>query len=83
VLQEDLDKYCSAYVDNVLIFLSRLRADHKAKVKRIVWKLGAAGLHLDVRKSEFSVKQTKYLRFIIKAGKGISMDLDKVAAIKL
>ena len=39
-------------------------------------------MHLDVNKSEFLVKKTKYLGFIIKAGKGISMDPDKLAAIK-
>jgi hypothetical protein len=47
-----------------------------------VQKLGKAGLHLDVDKSEFSVKQTKYLGFIIEAGKGIRMDPKKVEAIK-
>ena len=45
-------------------------------------KLSAARLHLDVRKSKFSIKKTKYLGFIIKASKGISIDLEKVAAIK-
>ena len=39
-------------------------------------------MYLDVNKSEFLVKKTKYLRFIIKAGRGISIDPDKVAAIK-
>ena len=36
---------------------------------------------MDIKKCEFEVKTTKYLRFIIEAGKGISMDLAKVAAI--
>ena len=66
----------------MLIYLSRLKADYKAKVKAVVQKLSAARLHLDVRKSKFSVKKTKYLGFIIKASKGISIDLEKVAAIK-
>jgi hypothetical protein len=43
--------------------------------------LGAAGLHLDVDKSEFSVKKTKYLGFIIEAGQGMNMDPEKVSAI--
>ncbi|KAF9700524.1 hypothetical protein EKO04_001724 [Ascochyta lentis] len=62
---------CSAYVDDVLIYSSGTREEHEAKVKEIVQKLGAAGLHLDVGKSEFSVKSTKYLGFIIEAVKGI------------
>ena len=44
--------------------------------------MGKAGLHLDVGKSEFSVKKTKYLGFIIEAGKGVHMDPDKIAAIR-
>ncbi|XPS94913.1 hypothetical protein M3J09_004211 [Ascochyta lentis] len=82
VLREYLDEWCSAYVDDVLIYSSGTREEHEAKVKEIVQKLGAAGLHLDVGKSEFSVKSTKYLGFIIEAGKGIRMDPAKVAAIK-
>ena len=82
MLRECLDEWCSAYVDDVLIYSSGSRAEHETKVKEIVQKLGAAGLHLDVEKSEFSVKRTKYLGFIIEAGKGIRMDPEKVAAIK-
>ena len=65
-----------------LFFLDRSKKDYKAKVKAIIGKLGAAGLHLNVGKSKFSIKKTKYLQFIIEAGKGISIDLDKIAAIK-
>ena len=46
-------------------------------------RLGVAGLHLDIGKSKFSIKITKYLEFIIKARKGIYIDLDKVTAIKV
>jgi hypothetical protein len=47
-----------------------------------VQKLSKVGLHLNVGKSKFLVKKTKYLGFIIKARKGIRIDLDKIAAIK-
>jgi hypothetical protein len=40
-----------------------------------------AGLQLDINKYEFKVKNIKYLRFIIEAGKGVQMDLGKVKAI--
>lgn len=82
VLREYLDEWCSAYVDDVLIYSSGTRAEHESKVKEIVQRLGQAGLHLDVSKSEFSVTSTKYLGFIIEAGKGIRMDPEKIAAIK-
>ena len=37
---------------------------------------------MDIKKCEFEVKSTKYLGFVIEAGKGISMDPAKVAAIR-
>ena len=40
-----------------------------------------AGLQLDIDKSEFEVQSTKYLGFIIKAGKGVRIDPAKVEAI--
>ena len=40
-----------------------------------------AGLQLDINKCEFEVKLTKYLGFIIEAGKGVSIDLAKVEVI--
>ena len=45
-------------------------------------RLRAVGLHLDIGKSKFSIKITKYLEFIIKAKKSIRINLDKVTAIK-
>ena len=71
MLREFLDKWCLVYVDDVLIYLSGSWAEHEAKVKEIVQKLGAAGLYLNVGKSKFSIKKTKYLSFIIKARQGI------------
>lgn len=55
-LREELDEFCSAYVDDVLIYSDGSLEDHKEKVRRVVAKLGAAGLHLDIKKSEFAVK---------------------------
>ena len=44
--------------------------------------MGKASLPLDVKKCEFNVKSTKYLGFIIEAGKGLRIDPKKVKAIK-
>ena len=44
-------------------------------------KLQIARLYVDIKKCKFEVKSIKYLRFIIKAKKGISIDLIKVAII--
>jgi hypothetical protein len=81
VLQKEVDNFCSAYIDDVLIYSNGSQKDHEDKVKGIIRKLGAAGFHLDVDKSEFSVKKTKYLGFIIEAEQGVSMNLEKVSAI--
>ena len=45
-------------------------------------KLQMARLYVDIKKCEFKVKSTKYLGFIIKAKKGISIDSTKVAIIR-
>ncbi|KAF2713823.1 hypothetical protein K504DRAFT_371731, partial [Pleomassaria siparia CBS 279.74] len=54
------------YVDDVLIYLSGLKADYKKKVRTVIKKLRAA---------------IKYLGFIIKAEKGIVIDKEKLRAI--
>ena len=41
-----------------------------------------AGLQLDIKKCEFKVQTTKYLGFIIEAGKGLRMDPEKVKAVR-
>jgi hypothetical protein len=81
-LQEFLDVCCSAYMDDVLIWSSGDYADHMEKVSRIISKLKAAGLNLDLTKCEFAVQEVKYLGFIIQAGEGIKVDPEKVEAIK-
>jgi hypothetical protein len=48
----------------------------------VLSKLQMAGLYVDIKKCEFEVKSTKYLGFIVEAGKGISMDPAKVAVIR-
>jgi hypothetical protein len=81
VLREEVDDFCSVYIEDVLISSNGSRKDHEDKVKGIIRKLGAAELHLDVDKSEFSIKKTKYLGYIIEAGQDVSMDPKKVSAI--
>jgi hypothetical protein len=62
--------------------LSRLKKDYKEKVCIVIKKLRAARLLLNITKSNFSVKKVKYLSFIIKVKKSISINLKKVKAIK-
>jgi hypothetical protein len=81
VLQEYLDDFCSAYVDDILVFSSGSLHDHRSKVKKVLSKLSDAGLHLDITKTEFEAKEVKYLGYIVSVGEGLKMDLAKVEAI--
>lgn len=80
-LQEFLDEFVSAYVDDVLVFTDGTRQQHREHVRKVLQKLQDAGLHLDIDKCEFEVQSTKYLGFIIEAGKGLRMDPAKVQAV--
>ncbi len=60
-----------AYVDDILIYTNGSRRDYAAQVKRVLERLSAVGLYLDLAKCEFGVKQVKYLGFIITAGRGL------------
>ena len=81
-LREFLDEFCTAYLDDVLIYTDGSRKQHQEHVRRVLSKLQEAGLQVDIKKCEFEVKSTKYLGFIIEAGKRIRMDPAKVAAIR-
>ncbi|KAM4061823.1 reverse transcriptase (RNA-dependent DNA polymerase) [Hirsutella rhossiliensis] len=81
-LQDYLDDFVSAYIDDVLIFSSGSLQDHRDKVGKVLQRLMDAGLQLDINKSEFEVKAVKYLGFIIEAECGIRVDPEKVEAVK-
>jgi hypothetical protein len=77
-----LDDFCSAYVDDILIYTDGTRPEHEAQVKKVLQRLQEAGLKIDIDKCEFSTKSTKYLGYIIEAEKGIRMDPKKIKAIE-
>ena len=69
-------------MDDILIYTDGDLDEHWIKLQLVLARLEQAGLKLDLKKCEFGVKQTKYLGFIIKLGEGISVDPEKVAAVK-
>ena len=79
VLFDYLDDFCTAYLDDILIY-SENELEHEEHVKKVLRRLQDAGLQVDLKKCEFSVTRTKYLGFIITT-KGIEVDPEKVAAI--
>jgi hypothetical protein len=74
-----LDEFCTAYVDDILIF-SENSAKHHEHVTQVLEKLRSAGLQANIKKSEFFVTKTKFLRYIIFT-EGITVDSDKISAI--
>ena len=79
VLMEYLDLFCSAYLDDILIYSQNLK-EHKQHVKMVLQKLREAGLQIDLKKCNFHVTETQYLGLIVTT-EGIRMDPEKVRAI--
>ena len=79
VLFDYLDDFCTAYLDDIMIY-SDNELKHEEHVCKVLLRLCKAGLQADIKKSEFSVKCTKYLGFIISTD-GIEADPEKTSVI--
>ena len=80
VLQDILDDFCTAYLDDILIFSETLE-QHHLHVGKVLERLDKAGLYADIDKSEFDQKEVKYLGIIIGVD-GLKMDLAKITTIQ-
>jgi len=80
VLFDYLDDFCTAYLDDIIIY-SDNELEHETHVKKVLERLISAGLQADIKKCEFGVKRTKYLGFIVSTS-SIEVDLEKVKVIK-
>ena len=78
-LREYLDVFCTAYLDNMLVY-STNKKKHTEHVLKVLKRLWDQGLQINVDKCKFSIKRVKYLRLIISTD-GISMDPEKVQCI--
>lgn len=79
VLHPYLDVFCTAYIDDVLVYSDSLE-EHRSHVHKVLDALEAAGLQLDIKKCAFEVTEVTYLGMIIST-KGVKMDPRKVNAI--
>jgi Reverse transcriptase (RNA-dependent DNA polymerase) len=79
VLHEHLDEFCSAYIDDILIYSDDLES-HQKHVRWVLEATRKAGLQLDIEKCEFHVSEVTYLGLIIST-EGIRMDPYKVEAV--
>jgi hypothetical protein len=80
VLHEHLDEFCSAYIDDILIYSNDLRS-HRKHVRWVLEALQKAGLQIDIEKCEFHVQEVIYLGLIISTD-GIRMDPRKIKAVR-
>lgn len=78
-LREYLNEFCTAYIDNILIYLEDL-ATYRQYIKKVLERLRKAGLQVDISKCQFEAIEISFLGLIIST-KGIRMDPSKVAAI--
>jgi hypothetical protein len=74
-----LDHFCTAYLDDVLIYSSTL-SEHKQHIRQVLEALKLNDLYLTPKKCEFHKQQVMYLEFII-INKDIVMNFVKVQAI--
>ncbi len=80
-LQDFLNEFCSAYVNDIFIFTDESLHQHQNHIQRVLLWLWEAGLQINIDKCEFEVKSIKYLGFILKVEKGVQMNLQKIEAI--
>ena len=80
MLWEYLNKFCTAYLDNILIYSSNLK-EHKDHVRLVLVKLHEFGIQTNINKCKFHVAKTKYLSLIIST-KEIKIDPAKIEAMK-
>jgi hypothetical protein len=79
ILFDYLDDFYTVYLDNILIY-SENKLEYKEHIYKVLQQLIKAGLQTDIQKSEFSVKHTKYLGYIISTD-SIETDLEKTSVI--
>ena len=80
VLHDFLDKFCVAYLDDVLIYTNGIHEEHVQHVHQVLQCLLYHGLYAKLEKCEFHVQETQFLGFIISPD-DIAMDPEHIAII--
>ena len=79
-LREYLDVFCTAYLNNVLIYTSK-NNDHASHVLQVLKHLHKRGLQVNIDKCEFNTTRVNYLGMIVTTN-GIEIDTEKLEAIQ-
>ena len=80
VLGPNLDKFCTVYLDDILVF-SATPKEHFFHLRWVFERLRAHHLRAKMKKCEFGLSELQYLGHIV-SGQGISADPAKVSALK-
>ena len=79
VLEEHLDEFIIAYLDNIIIY-SNSKEEHFQYMEQVLQKLVNKKMLVAIKKYKFHTTKTKFYRFIIKLKK-LSIDPKKIKAI--
>jgi len=74
-----LNDFCQVYLDDILIY-SKMRKKHKDHVKLVLSRLREAELQMNIRKCEFNIEETIFLKVIV-SELNLCMNLSKVTVI--
>lgn len=74
-----LDQFCTAYMDDILIFSADLES-HRRHVRQVLQRLRKFGLQADISKCDFESKEVTYLGLIVSTT-GTKMDPAKVSCV--
>ncbi|KFY99633.1 hypothetical protein V498_00609 [Pseudogymnoascus sp. VKM F-4517 (FW-2822)] len=80
VLMQYLDDFCTAYLDDILIY-SEDPTKHIEYVHKVLQRLREAGLQADIKKCKFNVTCTKYLGYILTTT-GVEADPKKIEPLR-
>jgi hypothetical protein len=80
VLAPYLDRFCIAYLDDMLIYSDTFE-EHQEHVNLVLEAFEKASLHLKPEKCKFHHQEVKYLGLIISM-EGITIDLEKITTVQ-
>ncbi|GBP97604.1 Retrovirus-related Pol polyprotein from transposon 297 [Eumeta japonica] len=80
VLGEFINKICLVYLDDIIIFSTSLQ-EHLESITKIFQRLKEVNLKIQLDKSEFMKKETKFLGHVV-SEEGIRPNPDKIACVQ-
>lgn len=79
IIGAEMEPHAFAYLDDIIV-IGKTLEEHLDHLGKVLHRLRAANLKINVEKCDFVKKETKYLGHVV-SGDGIHTDPDKIAAI--